>query len=169
MISYMECYDDKLYDLLKSGSRPVQLDNQTEMEVYNIFDAFKYLELGMKNRKVYDTQTNRDSNRSHGIFTIKLIQTPDDISSEELSKNPSLSVISSFRIVDLAAFDNKYDSKGHLIKDYESIQRSLSTLGKCFNAMKSNASTEEMYNIINESELTKIMQDYFLGKSKAVC
>lgn len=142
---------------------------QSEKEVRDIYEAYRYLNLGMKKRKVYDTQANRDSNRSHAIFTIKLIQTPKEITEEELSKNPSLSVVSTFRIVDLAGFDNKFDLKGQRIKDTANIQSSLEVLSKCFDALKERASIEKIKSILNESELTRMCKEYFLGNSKAVC
>lgn len=192
LISYLECYNERIYDLLsvppvggkrqplsikEDKNKHIFIRDLSEHTVKTIDQAKKLLDLGMRNRKVAETQVNRDSSRSHSIFTIKLAQIPENASLEEVEKNPSLMVYSKFSIIDLAGSErgSKTQAEGNRLREAGNINSSLMTLGKCIETMRYNQMIEGKEGFENkmkmvpfrESKLTRLFQDFFLGNGKA--
>lgn len=193
LISYLECYNERIYDLLRTPTngrrtplsikedknKHIFIKDLLEQPIKNVEQAMKWLEIGLKNRKVGQTYINRDSSRSHSIFTIKLAQIPKNVSIEEVRKNPSLMVYSKFSIVDLAGSErsSKSRAEGNRIKEAGNINNSLMILGKCLEIMRQNQywegkeGSESKIKMVpfRESKLTRLFQDFFLGNGgKAV-
>jgi kinesin family protein 15 len=80
--SVLEIYNDLIYDLLESSSSALQLredqrrgvfvEGLSEHSIASVSDAMKLIEKGAQNRHVGETAMNRDSSRSHCVFTLKI-------------------------------------------------------------------------------------------------
>jgi len=64
-------------------------------------EAIKYLEIGSKNRTVGSTAMNRESSRSHSVFTIKLNQQVQEVEGIEITRHSVL------HLVDLAGSEKQ--------------------------------------------------------------
>lgn len=94
-VSYIEIYNNYLYDLLEEvqfdpikpklpQSKMLREDKNhnmyvagcTEVEVKSTEEAFEVFWRGQKKRRIANTHLNRESSRSHSVFSIKLVQAP---------------------------------------------------------------------------------------------
>ncbi|KAK8626852.1 hypothetical protein V6N13_134482 [Hibiscus sabdariffa] len=77
--SFLEIYNEQITDLLDPSAtnlllredvkKGVYVENLTEFEVQTVSDILKLLSQGSLNRKVAATNMNRESSRSHSVFT----------------------------------------------------------------------------------------------------
>jgi kinesin family protein 15 len=77
--SFLEIYNEQITDLLDPSSVNLQLredinkgvyvENLTEVEVQSVQDVVQLLLVGAANRRVAATNMNRESSRSHSVFT----------------------------------------------------------------------------------------------------
>ncbi|OQS00797.1 hypothetical protein THRCLA_05859 [Thraustotheca clavata] len=123
-----------------------------KIQVSSAKDAFKLLEIGFDCRQKSATQCNKESSRSHAIFTLYIKSFKDDnISRGEL------------RLVDLSGSEN-YERAGYL-KDRQVeaaiIGQGLLALGRVIKALVENWK----HVPYRESKLTRILQDSFGGTS----
>lgn len=152
-INYLECYNEKVYDLLRKNSKeaPAPLDlkfNKAHVPIFsanepiieNYQQGAQWLHAGQSNRQVGATQINKSSSRSHAIFTVRLTQTPIGVTREEIMADPSLVRLSKFTIVDLAGSERSGKSlaTGDRLKEASNINNSLLTLKRCMKALQSN-------------------------------
>lgn len=80
--SFLEIYNEQVFDLLDPASsglhlrenmkRGVYVDGVTETSVSSAKDAYQVLSTGWVNRKVASTSMNRESSRSHAVFTLSI-------------------------------------------------------------------------------------------------
>ncbi|KAJ6240241.1 kinesin-like protein subito [Anaeramoeba flamelloides] len=90
-VSYLEIYNEKIFDLLKhenshfqKSGLPIREDNKgnifieglNEIRINNAKEGEQILLKAQENRHVGDTQIHKDSSRSHAIFQIKLVSYP---------------------------------------------------------------------------------------------
>jgi kinesin family protein 3/17 len=80
--SYLEIYNEQVLDLLgpKNAADALQIKEDPNKGIYvqgltsvivkNVSDTEKALFAGLKNRKTGETAMNKDSSRSHSLFTI---------------------------------------------------------------------------------------------------
>jgi kinesin family member 15 len=99
--SYYELYNEQIIDLLdKSRERKnlnirqdvrkgVFVENLIEESALNSDKLLECLMTGMKNRHIGETQMNRESSRSHSIFTISLA-IKSEIDGKKVLKTPKL-------------------------------------------------------------------------------
>uniref|UniRef100_A0A3B4AI69 Kinesin motor domain-containing protein n=1 Tax=Periophthalmus magnuspinnatus TaxID=409849 RepID=A0A3B4AI69_9GOBI len=102
-VSYIEIYNNYIYDLLEEApfdpirpkppqSKLLREDQNhnmyvagcTEVEVKSTEEAFKVLWKGQKKRRIANTTLNRESSRSHSVFTLKLAQAPLDADGDHI-------------------------------------------------------------------------------------
>src|SRR3990167_313408 len=80
-VSYLELYNEELNDLLSSddstslrildtSNRGIEVQNLEEVIVESAEDIFSVLERSSCKRQVAETNLNKQSSRSHSIFTI---------------------------------------------------------------------------------------------------
>ena len=108
------------------------------------------------------TSLNQKLSRSHTIFKIILLNNNKDISKIDFSTEKLISL----SVVDLAGSERqkRTDAKGRNPQKACKINQSLSTLGKCLEAMKHNSiSNVNKMVSLRESILTKILSEYFQG------
>jgi len=89
-VSHLEIYNEELQDLLNDNHERIALFSEKsgvyvkglrEIVVQNATDIFKILEKSCKKRKVASTKLNKQSSRSHCIFTITIRMKESAISS----------------------------------------------------------------------------------------
>ena len=120
-------------------------------------------------KKVHScTALNQNSSRSHTIFKIILFKDGDkDISKIDFSTEELISL----SVVDLAGSERqkRTDAKGKNLQEACKINQSLSTLGKCLEAMKHNSCSNNKKMVpLRESKLTKIFAEYFQGDQNII-
>jgi hypothetical protein len=155
LASYYEIYNDRIFDLLNSRAmvRLLQDDSATRIPDLTMapFQDLAQVEMlltaGMKARKVSETALNEVSSRSHSVFVIWL---KTELRTAQLA------------IVDLAGAERatRTETAGDRLKEARAINSSLSVLGRCLSALKSNHRSEAPYR---ESKLTQVLRDFFVS------
>ncbi|KAL5984869.1 Kinesin-like protein KIN-12D [Asimina triloba] len=132
--SFLEIYNEQITDLLDPSSsnlllredikKGVYVENLTEFEVETVNDILKLLIQGAANRKVAATNMNRESSRSHSVFTCV-------IESQWEKDSTSNIRFARLNLVDLAGSERQKTSgaEGERLKEAANINKSLSTLG----------------------------------------
>lgn len=129
----------------------------TEVTVQNCDELFTMLMVGTNERHTAATNLNRQSSRSHTIFTI-CVTVRELGSSEEIIKTGKL------HLIDLAGSENvrRSGATDQRAREAGNINKSLLTLGKVIKALATKAG----HVPYRESKLTRILQDSLGGKSK---
>ncbi|XP_043702997.1 kinesin-like protein KIN-UA isoform X4 [Telopea speciosissima] len=187
-ISYLQLYLESIQDLLapeknnipivedpKTGG--VSLPGATVIKIRDL-DHFQHLlQIGETNRHAANTKMNTESSRSHAILMV-FVQRPaqgkveNELSSQESECGSDLAsgngvptlLKSKLLIVDLAGSEriDKSGSNGHLLEEAKFINLSLTSLGKCINAL-----AEKSPHIpTRDSKLTRLLRDSFGGSSR---
>ncbi|KAL4278755.1 hypothetical protein GQ457_03G002990 [Hibiscus cannabinus] len=132
--SFLEIYNEQITDLLDPSAtnlllredvkKGVYVENLTEFEVQTVSDILKLLSQGSLNRKVAATNMNRESSRSHSVFTCIIESRWEKDSTTNLR-------FARLNLVDLAGSERQKTSgaEGERLKEAASINKSLSTLG----------------------------------------
>ncbi|KAK3148346.1 hypothetical protein QOZ80_3BG0293880 [Eleusine coracana subsp. coracana] len=184
-ISYLQLYLESVQDLLapdktnipivedpKTGE--VSLSGAAIVEIKDLEHVFQILQIGEANRHAANTKMNTESSRSHAILTIHL-QRSSRIKEENNSSlsndvqgifpdDVPLVLKSKLLIVDLAGSEriDKSGSEGHMIEEAKFINLSLTSLGKCINALAENSP----HIPTRDSKLTRILRDSFGGTAR---
>ncbi|KAK4278733.1 hypothetical protein QN277_016537 [Acacia crassicarpa] len=187
-VSYLQLYMESIHDLLapeksnisihedpKSGE--VSLPGVEVVKVRDLDSFMQLLELGDVNRHVANTKLNTESSRSHVILMVQIRRSilgkkVEDTTCRDESIGNNLFVKdnkpmiqkSKLLIVDLAGSEriDKSGSEGHLLEEAKFINLSLTSLGKCINAL-----AEKCPHIpTRESKLTRLLRDSFGGSSR---
>ena len=118
------------------------------------------MEHGTNNRKTGETAMNKDSSRSHSIFTI-YVETAEIVQGEQSIKAGKLN------LVDLAGSErqSKTQAKGDRLKEATKINLSLSALGNVISALVEGNNKHIPYR---DSKLTRLLQDSLGGNTKTV-
>ncbi|RCV46499.1 hypothetical protein SETIT_9G536800v2 [Setaria italica] len=184
-VSYLQLYLESVQDLLapektnipivedaKTGE--VSLPGAAIVEIKDLEHAFQLLQIGEANRHAANTKMNTESSRSHAILIIHL-QRSSRIKEENctslsndthdiLPDDLPLVLKSKLLIVDLAGSEriDKSGSEGHMIEEAKFINLSLTSLGKCINALAENGP----HIPTRDSKLTRILRDSFGGTAR---
>merc|ERR1712129_54928 len=134
------------------------------MEVQNGAELQKHFVRGNDLRHVAETAMNRDSSRSHSVFSIiveSVIKDTADGDKENVR-------VGKLHLVDLAGSERqkKTEAKGLRFTEAININLSLSALGNVINALTANKNTKHIP--YRDSKLTRILQDSLGGNSKTV-
>jgi kinesin family member 15 len=175
--SYSEIYNEQINDLLDNsgGSSKLQiredtkkgiiLEGETQVVVNSIEDVMAVINKGQVNRSVASTNMNRESSRSHAIFTAYIRVTTVDTENQKTVRSSKLN------IVDLAGSERTKDTQaeGQRLKEACKINQSLSFLGRVINFL-AEAESKKTNGYINyrESKLTHLLKDSLGGNSKTV-
>eukprot|EP00002_Diphylleia_rotans_P017761 TRINITY_DN3440_c0_g1_i6.p1 TRINITY_DN3440_c0_g1~~TRINITY_DN3440_c0_g1_i6.p1 ORF type:complete len:367 (-),score=57.26 TRINITY_DN3440_c0_g1_i6:1322-2422(-) len=113
----------------------------------------------MRNRTVGSHVLNKDSSRSHGMLTIHIdIESTDDITNQTITRFGKIS------FVDLAGSEKVKETKssGETLKETQSINRSLFTLGVVISTL-GNLKKRDKHIPYRDSKLTKLLMDSLGG------
>ncbi|CAD26112.1 KINESIN-LIKE DNA-BINDING PROTEIN [Encephalitozoon cuniculi GB-M1] len=151
LVSYMEIYNEKIYDLLEPKELVLRECNGTIVisslftkRIENMEEFEEMFIRGTKNRTTAETRLNKNSSRSHGILRIGV---------GEYKLN----------LIDLAGSENnrRTGNEGIRLTESNSINRSLFVLGKVVNAILKR----ERRIPYRDSKLTRLLQDSLGGGS----
>ena len=176
-IAYLEIYNETVFDLLsplptfeQKGEITFQEDSRgnvtvkglTKHVVNNEEEAFNLLFEGESNRTISEHQLNKESTRSHCIFTVTLEMKSKVESSEKV-------MISKINFVDLAGSERvkKTGSTGIALKEATYINKSLTFLEQVVVALTDKTRRKE-YVPYRQSKLTHILKDSIGGNCKTV-
>jgi kinesin family protein 23 len=187
-LSYVEIYNNGVYDLLEDAPKDVARPNQlvqkniredaahnmyvhpvTEVEVKSSEEAYEAFCKGEKRRRMATTTLNSESSRSHSIFTIKLVQSPLQGQGGICLLNRRPVCVSQLSLVDLAGSERskRTNNSGDRLRETGKINNSLMTLRKCLEIMRENqlhgANKVVPYR---ESKMTLLFKRYFEGEGQ---
>ncbi|KAK1439898.1 hypothetical protein QVD17_05723 [Tagetes erecta] len=171
--SFLEIYNEQIADLLDPSSTNLQLredvkkgvyvENLTEYEVHCVGDILKLLSQGSANRRVAATNMNRESSRSHSVFTCVIESRWEKDSTSNLR-------FARLNLVDLAGSERQKTSgaEGERLKEAANINKSLSTLGHVIMVLVDGANARTRHVPYRDSRLTFLLQDSLGGNSKTM-
>lgn len=170
--SYLEVYNEEIHDLLSSDIRMryelkeypdkgIFVKDLTMSIVKSIAELEKLMTIGSKNRSTGETLMNKESSRSHSIFSIYLE------TSESLENDNTRITAGKLNLVDLAGCErqSKTEATGTRLKEASQINLSLSALGNVISALVDGKSSHIPYR---DSKLTRLLQDSLGGNTKTV-
>mmetsp|Transcript_3037 Transcript_3037/g.3174 ORF Transcript_3037/g.3174 Transcript_3037/m.3174 type:complete len:1094 (-) Transcript_3037:19-3300(-) len=168
-VSFLELYNEELQDLLNtSGDRKLKLcedikkgvvcQNLEEITVLNVGDIFEILQKGIQQRKTAETLMNKNSSRSHSIFTMKIMIKECNVDGEEVVRHGQLN------LVDLAGSEcvGRSGAQNQRAREAGSINQSLLTLGRVITALVDHHG----HIPYRDSKLTRLLQESLGGKAK---
>ncbi|XP_012268166.2 chromosome-associated kinesin KIF4 [Athalia rosae] len=168
-VSFMELYQEHLYDLLSTKVREncivdiredaqgIKIPGLTEKVVDNISATFECLSQGSQGRATGATAMNSQSSRSHAIFTVNIHQQKkDDVNTATTAK---------FHLVDLAGSERSKKTKatGERFKEGVNINKGLLALGNVISQLGDGGSNS--FVGYRDSKLTRLLQDSLGGNS----
>ncbi|KAL1192271.1 Kinesin-like protein KIN-12D [Cardamine amara subsp. amara] len=171
--SFLEIYNEQITDLLEPSSTNLQLrediksgvyvENLTECEVQSVQDILGLITQGSSNRKVGATNMNRESSRSHSVFTCVIESRWEKDSTTNMR-------FARLNLVDLAGSERQKTSgaEGERLKEAASINKSLSTLGHVIMVLVDVANGKPRHIPYRDSRLTFLLQDSLGGNSKTM-
>jgi len=169
--SYLEIYNENINDLLNNTdntrlelkedpNKGVYVKGLSTIIVKSITDIERTMSKGTANKHTAATSMNKNSSRSHCIFTIY-------IETSESKKEGNLLRAGKLNLVDLAGSErqSKTKAEGDRLKEATKINLSLSALGNVISALVDNRSKHIPYR---DSKLTRLLQDSLGGNTKTV-
>ncbi|XP_062962373.1 kinesin-like protein KIF17 isoform X2 [Cynocephalus volans] len=170
--SYLEIYNEDVRDLLGADTKQkLELKEHPEKGVYvkglsmhtvhSVAQCERIMETGWKNRSVGYTLMNKDSSRSHSIFTISIeICAVDERGKDHLRAGK-------LNLVDLAGSErqSKTGATGERLKEATKINLSLSALGNVISALVDGRCKHIPFR---DSKLTRLLQDSLGGNTKTL-
>ena len=183
--NFVEIYNEEVFDLLadditgknkffkkklnvKENLNSVFfLQDVTYAKLDNLESFNNILNKGISKKVHSCTNLNQNSSRSHTIFKIIILNNNKDLSKIDFSTEELISL----SVVDLAGSERqkRTDAKGKNLQEACKINQSLSTLGKCLEAMKHNSISNVKKMVpLRESKLTKIFSEYFQGDQNVI-
>nr|XP_015094855.2 kinesin-like protein KIF17 isoform X1 [Vicugna pacos] len=170
--SYLEIYNEDVRDLLGADTKQkLEMKEHPEKGVYvkglsmhtvhSVAQCEHIMETGWKNRSVGYTLMNKDSSRSHSIFTISIeIYAVDERGKDHLRAGK-------LNLVDLAGSErqSKTGATGERLKEATKINLSLSALGNVISALVDGRCKHIPYR---DSKLTRLLQDSLGGNTKTL-
>lgn len=173
--SYLEIYQEAIIDLLDlSGeSRTLQLREDMKRGVYveglgeetlsDVRDAYQRILAGNRNRHIGATSMNKESSRSHTVFTLH-------IECKDMRTGAINYRSSRFHLIDLAGSERQRasDAAGERLKEAGKINKSLSALGNVINSLVDIAEGKNRHVHYRDSKLTFLLKDSLGGNAKTL-
>lgn len=174
-VSYLEIYNELMADLLALALDPgstanlaIQEDDRGAVNVKGLLkricnteeEALSMLFEGETNRTISEHKLNKNSTRSHCIFTIHLEMRSRVESSEKV-------IFSKLNLVDLAGSERtkKTGSEGQTLIEAQFINKSLSFLEQVVVALSEKQRDHIPYR---QSKLTNLLKDSIGGNCKTI-
>ncbi|GKU98736.1 hypothetical protein SLEP1_g11693 [Rubroshorea leprosula] len=163
--SYLEVYNEVIYDLLEKSSGPLELreDPEQGLIVHSADKILELLNLGNSRRKTESTEANATSSRSHAVLEI-------NVRRKQRNKYRNQVMRGKLALVDLAGSEraSETNSGGQKLRDGANINRSLLALANCINALGKQQKKGLAYVPYRNSKLTRILKDSLSGNSQTV-
>ncbi|OMO56379.1 hypothetical protein CCACVL1_26601 [Corchorus capsularis] len=171
--SYLEVYNEVIYDLLEKSSGPLELREDPEqgiivaglrcIKVHSADKILELLNLGNSRRKTESTEANATSSRSHAVLEITVRR-------KQKNKYRNQVMRGKLALVDLAGSEraSETNSGGQKLRDGANINRSLLALANCINALGKQQKKGLAYVPYRNSKLTRILKDGLSGNSQTV-
>lgn len=169
--SFLELYNEEIRDLLSKNvknkldirenkDQGVFIKDLTAFMAHDMNDLLAKLQIGRENRVTGETKMNRDSSRSHSLFTVT-------VEMSEVIDNQNRIRVGKLNLVDLAGSErqSKTQATGDRFKEAININQSLTTLGNVISALVDPKATHIPYR---DSKLTRLLQDSLGGNTKTV-
>ncbi|XP_063720813.1 kinesin-like protein KIFC3 [Symsagittifera roscoffensis] len=165
----LEVYNEQIKDLLRDPKDPkpvdiiirimgktVKIENAVETEITAPDDVKKMIKRGDVNRHTAQTKMNTNSSRSHLLLKINV---------EITDKVTGGRTVGSLTLVDLAGSEKiaKSGAEGQTLIEAAAINKSLSSLGQVFSALRSKS----VHVPYRNSKLTQLLQPSLGGDAKA--
>ncbi|XP_057960270.1 kinesin-like protein KIN-8B [Malania oleifera] len=171
--SYLEVYNEVIYDLLEKSSGHLELREDPEqgivvaglrcIKVHSADKILELLNLGNSRRKTESTEANTTSSRSHAVLEI-------NVKRKRKNKYRHQIIKGKLALVDLAGSEraSETNSGGQKLRDGANINRSLLALANCINALGKRQKKGLAYVPYRNSKLTRILKDGLSGNSQTV-
>mmetsp|Transcript_9505 Transcript_9505/g.27171 ORF Transcript_9505/g.27171 Transcript_9505/m.27171 type:complete len:980 (+) Transcript_9505:572-3511(+) len=169
--SYIEVYNEVIYDLLVRNSGPLELreDPSLGVQVAGIKkhtvsspeEIMALLEQGNTRRKTESTNANATSSRSHAVLEVNIVRKPRN-------QYKTSTLRGKLSLVDLAGSERAAETNnaGQKLRDGANINRSLLALANCINALGKQGKRGMAYVPYRNSKLTRLLKDGLSGNSK---
>jgi len=169
--SYLEVYNEVIYDLLVPNSGALDLREDPELgavvaglkkiEVATPEAIMTLLNQGNGRRKTESTDANKTSSRSHAVLEIGV---------EKRQKNQYQSEVLQGKLclVDLAGSERAKETNntGKKLREGANINKSLLALANCINALGKVGLKQTSYVPYRNSKLTRLLKDGLSGNSR---
>ncbi|KRY82624.1 Kinesin-like protein KIF18B, partial [Trichinella pseudospiralis] len=165
-VSYIEIYNEKVYDLLRPNKPVLNLREGKEVFISELSyhtpksteEMTEILIEGNKRRTQHPTDKNQESSRSHAVFQVTLKQT---------SKIPGIVkevLFSKLSMIDLAGSERcqKAGLMSARQREGSNINRSLLALANCISALSEGRRGAHVP--YRDSKLTRILKDSLSGR-----
>ncbi|KAJ8567393.1 hypothetical protein K7X08_019601 [Anisodus acutangulus] len=171
--SYLEVYNEVIYDLLEKSSGHLELREDPEqgimvaglrcIKVNSADRILELLNLGNSRRKTENTEVNETSSRSHAVLEITVTR-------KQRRKYSNQVIRGKLALVDLAGSEraSETNSRGQKLRDGANINRSLLALANCINALGKQQKKGLAYVPYRNSKLTRILKDGLSGNSQTI-
>ncbi|KAI3903536.1 hypothetical protein MKW98_032190 [Papaver atlanticum] len=171
--SYLEVYNEVIYDLLEKSSGHLELREDPEqgivvaglrsIKVHSADRILELLNLGNSRRKTESTEANATSSRSHAVLEITVRR-------KHKNQYQNQVIRGKLALVDLAGSEraSETNSGGQKLRDGANINRSLLALANCINALGKQHKKGLAYVPYRNSKLTRILKDGLSGNSQTV-
>lgn len=170
MVSYLEIYNEKVYDLLSDSTSSLevretkkggfQVPNLSKHIVTEKPDLLKLITQGNERRYVGANMQNEKSSRSHSMLSLYIEKsTKGKVEGKETKLTAS-----KLHLVDLAGSERYSSSSSELTrKETVNINKSLSCLANVISALTSRKTSHVPYR---DSKLTRLLKDSLGGNTK---
>ncbi|KAE8670456.1 P-loop containing nucleoside triphosphate hydrolases superfamily protein isoform 2 [Hibiscus syriacus] len=177
-VTFLELYNEEITDLLAPEETTKFVDDKTKKPIALMEDGkggvfvrgleeeivttaneiYKILEKGSAKRRTAETLLNKQSSRSHSIFSITIHIKECTPEGEEMIKCGKLN------LVDLAGSENisRSGAREGRAREAGEINKSLLTLGRVINALVEHSG----HVPYRDSKLTRLLRDSLGGKTK---
>ncbi|XP_063143702.1 kinesin-like protein KIF12 isoform X2 [Rattus norvegicus] len=172
--SYLEIYNEQVQDLLSQGSpRPLPVrwskargfyvEQLRLVECGSLEALMELLQMGLSRRRSSSHTLNQASSRSHALLTLHISRpTSQQVPPVDLGEPP---VGGKLCFVDLAGSEKvaATGSRGQLMLEANSINRSLLALGHCISLLL-DPQRKQSHIPFRDSKLTKLLADSLGGR-----
>ena len=170
-VTFVEIYNEQVYDLLEPTGKILQLREDQEkgtVVVAGVVEqatpsakaVFDMLARGNGNRKTEATMANQVSSRSHAVLQLTLRHSRRNEAARDITVESKLSLI------DLAGSEraSATNNRGARLQEGANINKSLLALGNCINSLASNAGASRRTNVkYRDSRLTHLLKSSLEG------
>ncbi|CAL9149954.1 unnamed protein product [Musa hybrid cultivar] len=149
----------KQISLMEDGKGGAVIRGLEEVAVYSVDEIYSLLERGSAKRRTADTLLNKQSSRSHSVFSITIHVKEATIGNDELIKCGRLN------LVDLAGSENisRSGAREGRAREAGEVNKSLLTLGRVITSLAEHSS-HIPYS--RDCKLTRLLRESLGGRAK---